>query len=390
MNRFLSLTPCLALVTALTAQLPLATRMSFSDPNSGGSGNIGVTQDEVSMDYYVLDLSNVQAVHTFDQLGTAGPMYATTGCTPSSATPDDVVYDPFTRSLWLVDNAGVLLQMDLAGNCMSGTTLTGAPANPAGITVHRATGSLWISGDGALREFDRAGSALAGSVTFVPPSGSNSLSGVTYMPASDGFLVVQSGGSTIFHIDASGALLSSTSLARFGITDTQGLHYNPVLQQLAVVDAAASMTHVFNLSLCSGSTVHEGVGCVDGGGTTLALSVTGCPDLGESFTLETITSADAMPIALFIGISNTRMPCGTPLPLNLAVIGADPNCVLYSSGEFSTQMATAGGRGQFPLSIPPVSAFSGTTLYWQAVKPDARLNVPFPIAVSNSVAISVR
>ena len=54
-----------------SAQLPLFLAHKFVDSRANGNGNIGVTQDEKSLNYYVLDFSNTNTVHEFDRTGKA-------------------------------------------------------------------------------------------------------------------------------------------------------------------------------------------------------------------------------------------------------------------------------------------------------------------------------
>lgn len=381
----------LALCATATAQLPLSLNFSFVDVAAGGNGNIGVTQDDVTLNYHVIDFSNATTVHVFDLLGNPLPAldYTTTGCTPAQSSPNDITYDSITQTVWTVDNSGnSVVNLDLAGNCLGGWNFTPGGSNPVGITHNLVTNTLFISYSGGVQEYDTTGNLLS-TFSFTPPGGSAILSGITYVVTTNTFLVTQSGGSSIFEIDNTGALLGTTDLSSFGIGNTQGLHFNVLLNQLMVVDNSLSTTFVFDLSTCSGSSSSFGTGCVDGGGTTLTLGVAGCPGVGSTFDVIANGSNDGLPMVFLVGLSNTTGPGGLPLPVNLGLVGTGAGCSLYVSGEFSATVPTVGGTATLSLSIPAGSGLAGTTFYWQALKADLSLPDPLPIAASNGASSTI-
>ena len=99
MRRFLC-GPALALASAglVPAQLNLQLAFKFVDTQAGGNGNIGVTQDERVLRYYVIDFSNTNTIHEFDLVGTFLNQWAPT-CATVVPSPNDVTYDPSTIGL---------------------------------------------------------------------------------------------------------------------------------------------------------------------------------------------------------------------------------------------------------------------------------------------------
>jgi hypothetical protein len=378
------------LATGSRAQLPLSLAFSFPDAQAGGNGNIGVTQDEVGGNFYVLDFSNTQTVHEFDPSGSFLGTFTTTACTPANPSPNDVTYDPGTDTLWFVDNDNnAVLNMTRAGACIGGWTFIPPSSNPVGIVYRRTTGTLFISSTGQVTEWSLAGAPLPGGFPFVPPSGSTFLSGITHVPATGNFLITQSGGTTLYEVDPGGALLSTTPLAPFGIVNTQGVHYNPEQERLLVVDNSLSTTFVFDLPFCSGSVASAGTGCPDAQGTPLALGASGCPDLGAAFTLVVTGSpANLVPAILSIGVSDASW-LGLPLPLDLALFGA-PGCFVYTSNEVLIPgIPNAGGAASLPVVIPNDPTLSGGVAHVQGFQIDLALPTPLPLASSNYLTVTI-
>ncbi|MHC4920111.1 MAG: hypothetical protein ACYTKC_10980, partial [Planctomycetota bacterium] len=240
----------ICLGTFASAQLPLSLRLKFVDVRAGGNGNIGVTQDERSYNFYVLDFSNTNTAHEFDKTGKALGQFPTAGCNPSLTSPNGVTYDPTTDTLWFVDNnsGGMVLQTDRTGKCLGGFKLP-PTTNAVGITYHRLTKTLFVSRNNGVDEYDLTGKKLTGGFSFTPSSGSAILSGITWVLPTQRFLITQSSGSRIFEVDKTGKLISTTSLTAFGIRNTQGLHYHLLTNRLAVVDNSLSTTFLFDMSL---------------------------------------------------------------------------------------------------------------------------------------------
>lgn len=373
----------------LSAQLSPVFARSFVDTFTGGNGNIGITQDELGLAYYVVAFQNAQNVHTFDLIGTPLTTFTAAVCSPAISTPNDITYDPSTQTLWLVNNGGggTVLNMDLQGNCLGGWSTPQSLSNAVGICVDRKTGTLFISHTGGVLQCDKAGNQLAGGFSFTPASGSAILSGITHVPASDHFLITQSSGSTIFEVDRGGSLISTTPMGGFGIGNTQGLHYNPLLQELTVIDNSLSTAFVFSLPLCSGGIVQQGVGCADGSGLTVWLGASGCPDIGNTVLLESFAGPNALPMLFAGGVSNTQVN-GIPLPLDLGPLGA-PNCLIYTSSEAVIAAPQVGNTATLPFPIPNNQTLAGAQIFLQAIMFDVTLSSPLQVATSNSLTMIV-
>ncbi|MCB9882579.1 MAG: hypothetical protein H6834_12385 [Planctomycetes bacterium] len=383
---------CLSLATLTavsSAQLPLTFQFSFVDTMAGGNGNIGVTRDEVVGNFYVVDFSNTQTMHEFDPTGNFLSQFTTTTCTPTAPSPNDVAYDPNTDHLWIVDNTGnVVLEMDRTGTCISGWTFSPPTSNVAGIGYDRNTNSLWITSTAAVSQWDLAGNPLPGGFVFTPPSGSTFLNGITHVPANDHFLVVQSSGTSVWEFDRMGNLLSTTDLSSFGVTNTQGLHYDPVSSTLSVVDNSLSTTFVFSLSFCTGRTIPAGSGCAGGGNAPLTLTTSGCPDRGASITLTLTTDAtNTLPGYFVLGLSDAIWLGGIVLPLDLTPFGA-PGCSVYASQEtLIGAIPNTGGQVVLTLPIPQDPVLANRTAYWQGIQLGGFINTPLPIITSNYITM---
>tara|TARA_R110002096_G_scaffold21495_4_gene69837 strand:- start:31 stop:1206 length:1176 start_codon:yes stop_codon:yes gene_type:complete len=369
----------------LSAQLSPVLVRSFVDTFAGGNGNIGITQDEAGFAYYVVAFQNPQTVHTFDIIGTPLTTFTSATCSPALPTPNDITYDPATQTLWLVENGGggTVLQMDLQGNCLGGWSLSQSLVNAVGICVDRQTGTLFISHTGGVVQYDMAGNQLSGGFSFMPASGSAILSGITHVPATDRFLITQSGGSSIYEVDRGGSLISTTQLS--GIGNTQGLHYNPLAQELTIIDNSLSTAFVFSLPFCSGSLTQQGVGCADGSGLTVWLGASGCADIGNTVLLESFSGPNALPMLFAGGVSNS-VASGVALPFDLGPLGA-PSCWLYTSSEAVIASPQVGNKATLPFPIPNNQALAGATVFLQAVTFDITLASPLQIATSNSLTL---
>jgi hypothetical protein len=375
--------------TTATAQLNLTLVRQFVDTHPGPYGNIGVTQDESALDYYVIAFNNPQNVHKFNLLGTPTTTFTATPCSPSQPSPNDITYDPLRDCVWLVDNNGnSVLKMSKTGTCQGGFGIPIAVTNPVGIAFDRNHDTLFVSHTGNVMQLSLNGTLLAGGFAFVPTPGSNILSGITYVPQTDRFLITQSSGNRVFEVDRTGALLSTTPLAAFGVINTQGLHYNPVMQELAVVDNSLSTTFVFSLVFCNGIVAHRGVGCPDGSGQTMVIGATGCANIGGTLNLQALASPSVLPMLFAGGVSDTY--AGTlPLPFDLGLIGGPAGCQIYTSSDVLLAAAMVGSSATLPFAIPPNPAVAGSRVFFQAFKLDPLLAAPLQLASSNYVDVIV-
>ncbi|MBL8896665.1 MAG: hypothetical protein JNM84_03515 [Planctomycetes bacterium] len=380
----------LAFAPSVSAQLSLSFRFSFVDTQSGGNGNIGVCQDEVQGHFFVIDFSNALTIHEFDPAGNFLTQFTTTSCSPAAPSPNDIAYDPINDLLWVVDNGPtVVVPLNRAGACQAGWGIAPPTGNPAGLAFNRNTGTLLVGSTGLISEWSVQGAPLTGGFAFTPPSGSAYLNGIAHVPSNDHVLVAQSGGTEVFEFDASGTLLSTTSLAGFGLVNIQGLAFNASNQTLLVVDNATSTVHVFDAAFCRGTTRSSGSGCRDAGGTALRLTTAGCPDRRAGFSIGLATSAsNVSPFFLIFGLSDTNTS-GIALPLDLGLFGA-PGCSLYTSQEgVIGPLPNVGGGGSLALTLPNDPTLTGGISHWQAFQFGPPIATPLPLISSDYLTLTI-
>jgi len=114
------------------------------------------------------------------------------------------------------------------------------------------------------------------------------------------------------------------------------------------------------------------VNCCTGSGAFPALSATGTPQLGGSYSVDLAGAAIGTVAILFTGASNSTWN-GIPLPFDLAIAGA-PGCALLASGTMMSSTATNGsGQASLPLGLPNDPALCGAALFqqWLVYDPNA-------------------
>lgn len=113
-----------------------------------------------------------------------------------------------------------------------------------------------------------------------------------------------------------------------------------------------------------------GSGCLGSRGVPhIAAQGTSMPRVGGTFTLQANNLPWTGATFLFLGLSNTSYS-GTPLPFNLATLGA-PNCSVLCSGDQLHVMSTVLGSGSWSWQVPPLP---GLTFYNQAFALDPTTN----------------
>ncbi|MFG0319073.1 MAG: hypothetical protein ACF8XB_17505 [Planctomycetota bacterium JB042] len=357
------------------AQLPLTLASKFVDNQAGGNGNIGVTQDEIAGNFYVIDFSNTNTVHEFDSTGTFLTEFPTSGCSPSAPSPNDIVWDPSSDSLWIVDNNNdVVLEISRTGACIGGFSLPSL-GNPTGITIDRATQTLYVSDTSQVVEVDKTGNVLGGGFPFTPPSGSTFLSGITFVPSLGNFLITQSSGSSIFEVSPTGTLVSTTDLTSFGVGNTQGIHFNHAQGTLLVVDNTLSTTFIFDGLGCA---LPYGDGCVGSGGFVPSLEVAGCADLGATISVSLSQALGGTTSALLVGLAPTAVPVGAGCDLLVAPPSFAITIPLGGSGP---------GAGAFTLPgvIPLTSPLVDVYLQTFVLDP----GVPLGLSATNGVKMPI-
>lgn len=113
-----------------------------------------------------------------------------------------------------------------------------------------------------------------------------------------------------------------------------------------------------------------GNGCLGSRGVPhIAAQGISMPRVGSTFTLQANNLPWTGVTFLFLGLSNTAYS-GTPLPFNLATMGA-PNCSVLCSGDQLQVMSTVLGSGAWSWQVPPLP---GLTFYNQAFALDPTTN----------------
>ena len=113
-----------------------------------------------------------------------------------------------------------------------------------------------------------------------------------------------------------------------------------------------------------------GSGCLGSRGVPhISAQGTSMPRVGSTFTLQANNLPWTGATFLFLGLSNTAYS-GTPLPFNLATMGA-PNCSVLCSGDQLQVMSTVLGSGAWSWQVPPLP---GLTFYNQAFALDPTTN----------------
>lgn len=381
MSRPLFVAALLALLGPLpdaSGQLAISLLSSFVDTQSGGNGNIGVTQDELSGNFYVIDFSNGNTVHEFSPAGTFLSQFPTAACTPAAPSPNDIVWDPITDSLWIVDNGstGSVTNTSRTGTCLGGFAALGL-VNAVGITYQRTSQTLFVSSQSLVTQYDTVGNVLGGGFAFTPATGSAILAGITYVPSLGNFLIVQSSGSSIFEVTPTGTLVSTTDLSSYSITNTQGIHYNHALGTVMVVDNTSSTTYVFSLD-CIPSLPY-GAGCAGSGGLVPALDVAGCAKLGDTVAVSLSNALGGSTSAMLVSLGQASVPLGggctllvqpTPIAIVIPLGGVGPG-----AGAFTLP-------GVIPLTSPIVDVYLQVFV--------AEPTLPLGLAATNGVKMPIQ
>jgi hypothetical protein len=117
-----------------------------------------------------------------------------------------------------------------------------------------------------------------------------------------------------------------------------------------------------------------GEGCPGSAGTpTIAPAAGSGPQLGTNFTLGLGNlPAAGTPVVVMVGVSRTLWGT-TPLPFDLAAIGA-PNCALAVSIDATATLVSTSTVGSFSIFVPPIPSLAGAALHWQGAVVDPAWN----------------
>jgi hypothetical protein len=129
-----------------------------------------------------------------------------------------------------------------------------------------------------------------------------------------------------------------------------------------------------------------GLGCAGSAGVP-SLAGGATPRLGTTATANLGNLPPSSPFAfLAIGLSRTQLALGN-LPALLTSFGM-PGCRTYTSADLLTAVTASGGAATWSWSVPPVSAFLGTTFYLQGVSWDPGINA-LGLTMSNALTLVV-
>jgi hypothetical protein len=137
--------------------------------------------------------------------------------------------------------------------------------------------------------------------------------------------------------------------------------------------------------------VSFGSGCASPTGAIPLLDAhfTSLPRLGMTFTMEARSLPPLLinvPFSLF-GLSNTQVPGGVSLPLDLSVIGAAGGDLLASADD-TIILANNGGTTTWQLPVPLICDLAGASLFTQVVALAPSTN-PLGLVVTNGLRLTL-
>jgi hypothetical protein len=139
----------------------------------------------------------------------------------------------------------------------------------------------------------------------------------------------------------------------------------------------------------AGSYATYGSGCLGSNGLTPLHGSTSTPDLGASVTHTISRLRGATPAVMFLGFSKTTWN-GTPLPLCLGFIGANPSCCILTEVFLQLPIGVdVAGNGSITFSVSSDPAALGVHTFTQVVAADIFVPDPLKIVVSNGLDMTV-
>lgn len=151
-------------------------------------------------------------------------------------------------------------------------------------------------------------------------------------------------------------------------------------EQWAYQQLAAQLTALRDTS---GSFAVYGSAACAGGLGLPAISATGTPRLGDTYTVHLQNGGAAQLAFLLLGGSRTTWE-GIPLPFPLAAIGGGPGCFIEAAGDLvAPVLTTAGGDASCSVPLPVEPTLVSAPVYhaWIAVDPAAPGN---PLGITTS------
>ncbi len=335
--------------------------ISYNYP--GTYGTIGCTFDRKAGLFHVAFFPKGE-IYSFNFAGKFVRKFSTRPYPVPAYSPNGLTWNPADGLLYIVDNDGpVVVACTSMGTYVRGWKFKSPTSNPVGICWNSDRGTLVISSNRTLSEWTRAGVQVpSGTIPF----GTSILAGVAYVPQTGHYLVVKSGGSSIYEIDAKGKQVSTTSLSSYGVKNTQDINYDPESGILTVV--CNSTLKLYAFAYKPGGIVTYGEVCAGSGGWLPARSWSGALATGKTAKIQVSQVLGGATVLHFLGRDRTKLgPVG--LPFDLGPLGAK-GCYLnmapiFFYGTRASGTGNGAGTASFTLSIPPNSVYVGTTLYDQ-------------------------
>jgi hypothetical protein len=165
----------------------------------------------------------------------------------------------------------------------------------------------------------------------------------------------------------------------------------PTSQQTIVITSsvAAVTIEAEYCNYVAGSYATYGSGCLGSNGQTPLHGSTSTPDLGASVTHTISRLRGATPAVMFLGFSKTTWN-GTPLPLCLGFIGANPSCCILTEVFLQLPIGVdVAGNGSITFSVSSDPAALGVHTFTQVVAADIFVPDPLKIVVSNGLDMTV-
>ncbi|GEM_PF-6959126 len=335
--------------------------ISFKYP--GTYGTIGCTFDRGAGLFHVAYFPT-GTIYSFNFAGTLVRTFSTRGFPVRAYSPNGITWCPADGKLYIVDNDGpVVVSCTSKGKYVSGWRFRSPSSNPVGITWNSDRGTLYISSNNILSEWKRSGTRIsAGTVKYRL----GIISGVAYVPQTGNFLLTKSSGTSIYEVDPSGKLVSTTPLSGYGIKNTQDINYDPGSGILTVICNTTLTLHVF--SYRPEGIVTYGEVCPGSGGWLPARSWSGALATGKTASLRISRVLGGTTAIHFLGTNRTKFG-SVSLPFDLGPFGAK-GCFLEAApilfnGSLTTGTGPGQGTATFKLSVPANPVYVGATIYDQ-------------------------
>ena len=132
-----------------------------------------------------------------------------------------------------------------------------------------------------------------------------------------------------------------------------------------------------------------GAGCAGTNGTpTLALAAGSDPILGQTMNFDVRNlPGSPWPLSGILGVSNTQLQNGAPLPIDLSFLGMT-SCQLLVSTEVLVPLFGTNGSAQWSMRLPYEPGLLGATIFLQVITADSGAN-PLGVTTTNGATVTV-